>query len=456
MKGQGTGNEVHGGLLWRRLAEYTATQDVETTGIAQSWEMKDPRTYIFRLRQGVTFHSGREVTAEDVEYSWKRAFDMPTSRFPGLMVTVDTYKATGKHEFTVTLKQPDSVFMTNVPIGTIVDKESIDAIATRPVGLGPYRFVEWLPGEQQVYEKYDGYYDKQRLAGYPDRVVVRVIKEEQARIASLKGGQVDLIPRLGHAFKAEIEATPALHLLKQPFSSSYQCIAFNLRRPPWDNLKLRQALVHAVNREVITKNVWFGSGEAGCSLFPSTHWAHVPQSCPAFDLALAKKLVAESGATLPITVDFAYWNFPEQTRIGEILKNDWKDLGINLQLRPTETAIYINDVWLGKKADMTIAWYARQPDPDTLFSSVLRKEQGNNFMGYDRPEIDQLFDQGRAETDREKRKAIYDQIMKRAVLGDVPLIKMQSIEVQYAASRKVQMSLYPSMTPHWIDLKYSG
>ncbi|MBI3979265.1 MAG: ABC transporter substrate-binding protein [Chloroflexi bacterium] len=453
---QGAGGDFHMNFLWRRLAEYTPAQEAQNAGFAESWEMKDPTTYVFKLRQGVKYHSGREATAEDAEFSWKRAQELgPKGRFAGYMVTLDSFKATGKYEFTAKLKRPDALFLANscTPSASLVDKETVADIAKKPIGFGPYKFIEWLPGEQQVYEKFEDYYDKGRLAGYPDRVVVKVIKEEQARIAALKAGQVDLITRVSPAFTADIEKTANLQLIKQPFSASYQCVAFNLRKPPFDNFKLRQALAHAVNREVIQKNVWFGTGDAGCSLLPSTHWAYTPQECPKFDLALAKKLVQESGAKVPMTVDFAYWNFPEQTKMGEILKNDWKDLGINLELRPVETAVYIEDIWRGKKTDMTIAWYTREPDPDGLFSSVLRKEQGNNFMGYFKQEIEELFDQGRSETDKAKRIAIYDKIMKVAVLGDIPLIKMQSIEIQYASSKKVQMALHPQGYPNWIGLK---
>jgi peptide/nickel transport system substrate-binding protein len=453
---QSAGSEVPSAVVFRRLAEFTNTQDADKSGVAESWELKDPTTYVFKLRQGVKFHSGREMTAEDVEYSWQRGFDIgPKGRFAGYMVTVESGKATGKYEFTVKLKRPDALLVANTCVGAaaVVDKESIDSIGTKPSACGPYKFVEWQPGEQHTYEKFADYYDKQRLAGYPDRIVVKVIKDEQARIAALKAGQVDIVPRVSPALSADIEKTPSLRLLKQPFSASYQCVAFNLRHPPFDNLKLRQGLSRAVNRDVINKNVWFGTGEVGCGPLPSTHWAYTSLSCPTFDLAAAKQMIADSGVQLPIKVDFGFWNFPEQIKIAEILKNDWKDLGLDLDLRPLETASYIADVWNGKKADMTIAWYTREPDPDGAFSSVLRKEQGNNFMGYDNPSVDALFDQGRSETDQAKRKAIYEQIIQTGFLADVPLIKMQTIEIQWAANQAVQMPITPQGSGNWVNLK---
>jgi peptide/nickel transport system substrate-binding protein len=313
--------------------------------------------------------------------------------------------------------------------------------------------VEWLPGEQHVYEKFGDYYDKERLAGYPDRIVVKVIKEEQARIAALKAGQVDLIPRVSQALGADIASTANLQLLKQPYSSSYQCVAFNIRKPPFDNVKLRQALTTAINRDVIQKNIWFSTGEVGCSPLPSTHWAYTSLECPKFDLAAAKAAVQQSGVQLPLTVDFGFWNFPEQIKIAEILKNDWKDLGINLEIRPLETASYIADVWNGKKADMTIAWYTREPDPDAMLSSVLRKEQGNNFMGYFNQEIEDLFDQGRSETDQTKRKPIYEKIIRKGFLEDAPLIRMQSIEIQWAGTKAIQLPILPQGTGNWVNLK---
>ena len=453
---QSAGSEVPSALVFRRLAEYTPTMDVDKTGVAESWQQKDPTTYVYTLRQGVKFHSGREMTADDVEFTWKRGFEIgPKGRFAGYMVTVDSGKATGKYEFTVKLKQADALLVVNQPVGAagIVDQQNIDSVGTKPIGTGAYRFVEWQPGEQHTYEKFPDFYDKQALAGYPDRVVVKVIKEEQARIAALKAGQVDLIPRVSQALGGDIALTPGLQLLKQPYSSSYQCVAFNIRQPPFDNVKLRKALTTAINRDVIHKNVWFNTGEVGCSPLPSTHWAYTSLDCPAFDLGAAKAAVAASGASLPLTIDFGFWNFPEQIKIAEILQNDWKDLGVNLNIRPLETASYIADVWNGKKADMTIAWYTREPDPDAMLSSVLRKDQGNNFMGYFNQDVENLFDQGRAETDQAKRKSLYEQIIKKGFLEDAPLIKMQSIEIQWAASKAVQLPIMPQGGANWTNLK---
>jgi len=453
---QSAGSEVPVSVVFRRLTEFNKTMDADKSGVAESWTLKDPTTMVFTLRQGVKFHSGREMTAEDVEYSWKRGFEIgPKGRFAGYMVTVDSGQATGKYEFTAKLKRADALLAPNTAVGSasVVDKESIDSIGTKPVGTGPYKFVEWQPGEQHVYEKFADYYDKERLAGYPDRIVVKVIKEEQARIAALKAGQVDVIPRVSQALGADIEKTANLQLLKQPFSSSYQCVAFNIRKPPFDNLKLRQALTTAINRDVINKNIWFGTGEVGCSPLPSTHWAATSLECPKFDLAAAKAAVQASGASLPLTIDFGFWNFPEQIKIAEILKNDWKDLGINIEIRPLETASYIADVWNGKKADMTIAWYTREPDPDAMLSSVLRKEQGNNFMGYFNQEIEDLFDQGRSETDQAKRKAIYEKIIRKGFLEDAPLIKMQSIEIQWASTKSVTLPILPQGSGNWVNLK---
>ena len=107
---QSAGSEVPSAVVFRRLAEFTNTQHADKSGVAESWELKDPTTYVFKLRQGVKFHSGREMTAEDVEYSWQRGFDIgPKGRFAGYMVTVESGKATGKYEFTVKLKRPDAL-----------------------------------------------------------------------------------------------------------------------------------------------------------------------------------------------------------------------------------------------------------------------------------------------------------------------------------------------------------
>ncbi|MBI3941919.1 MAG: ABC transporter substrate-binding protein [Chloroflexi bacterium] len=449
-------------LIFGRLVNFDNTMLNPIPDVAESWALAaDNITYTFKLRQGVLFHTGRECTADDVEFSFKRGFELgPKGRFAGYMASVDTYKATSKYEFQIKLKQPDASFFPNLctSSNSIYDKETISTIDTKPIGTGPYTFVEWIPGESARYKKFDKYWDQKFLAKMPDEIMSVPILEEQTRIANLKAGQIDIAVNLSPQFWKDIEGTKGLQLLRQQYTSSYYCLDFNLRHPPFDNVKLRQALLRAVDRETIHKNVFFEMGQTGCSLIPQGHWAYTDIGCPAFDLAAAKKMIDDAGIKTPISTKARVLSKPDwDVKIMEILQKDWKQIGINLDIEAMESALWVQDVFVGKNADLTIAWYTREPDPDGLFSSVLRKDQGNNFMGYNNPKVEDLFVQSKSTTDQAKRKAGYEQIMKTAMIDEVPLIKFQTINVVWGANSKVKdFTILPRGYPNLYQWEWMG
>lgn len=430
-------------LVFGRLVNFDSTMANPIPDVAESWSLgSDNLTWTLKLRQGVLFHTGRECTAEDVEYSFKRGFELgPKGRFAGYMASVDTYKANGKYEFQIKLKQPDYSFFPNLATGSnsIYDKDTIAQIETKPIGTGPYEFVEWIPGEKARFKKFAKYWDQKLIASWPDEIVTMPIKEEQTRIASLKSGQIDIAVNISPQFWKDIEGTQGLQLLKQEYTSSYLCVDFNIRKPPFDNVKLRQALIRAVDRETINKNVFFGMGKTGCNLIPQGHWAYTDIGCPSFDLAAAKKMIDDAGIKGPIKVKARVANKPDhEVKVAEILQKDWKQLGIEIEIEALDPAVWLEDVWTKKNGDLLVAWYTREPDPDGLFSSVLRKDQGNNWMGYSNPQVEDLFNEGKKVAERDKRKVSYEQILKKALLEDAALAKVQTMEVVWAANSKVK------------------
>ncbi len=451
-----------GSMIFGRLVNFDNTMANPIPDVAESWSLApDNLTWTFKLRQGVSFHTGRECTADDVEFSFKRGFELgPKGRFAGYMASVDTYKATGKYEFQIKLKQPDFSFFPNLATqsNSVYDKETIADIETKPIGTGPYRFVEWIPGERAVYKKFDKYWDKKLIANWPDEIITTPIKEEQTRIANLKAGKIDIAVNISPQFWKDIESTKGLQLLRQEYTTSYYCLDFNLRRAPFDNVKFRQALARAVDRETIQKTVFFSSGTTGCNLIPQTHWAYTDIGCPPFDLAAAKKMVDDSGVKTPVKIKARILASPDlETKIMEILQKDWKQLGIELEIEPMERALWVQDVFVGKNADLILAQYTREPDPDGLFSSVLRKDQGNNFMGYNNPQVEDWFNQGKAVADKEKRKATYEQIMKKAMIEEVPLVKFQTVDVVWAANEKVRnFKVLPRGYPNLYQWEWVG
>lgn len=450
-------------LVYSRLVEYDNTMMAPIPGLAESWEVsEDGMTYTFKLREGVTFHTGRELTAEDVAYTFDRGFEIgPQGRFAGYMISVDSYEATGPYEFVINLKQVDVTFFPNLCVmsASIVDQETIDEIATMPIGTGPYTFVEWIPGEQVVYQKYEDYFDPEAQAMWPDEVITIPVPEAQTRLATLQSGQADMATLLPPELIAQVEGDPNLQLITQELSAAYLCLLFNMESGPlMDNKPLRQAIAYAIDKDTIVRNVFFGSGEAGCNLIPSAHWAYTELDCPTYDPDRARELVAE--ANLPEDFKIIFRTFSDRgygVPVAEIIQANLADVGIEVEIEQLDWSFYVEDVWVGRNFEMTLGSYAREIDPDGLFSSVLRKEQGNNPMRYYNEEVEALFDQGKAETDPEARKAIYEEIMNIAILDDTPLVKLKTMENAWAANQKVQnFALLPKGVPNLYQYSFAG
>jgi len=450
-------------LVYSRLVEYDNTMMAPVPGLAESWSVsEDGLTYTFQLREGVKFHSGREVTAADVAYTFERGLEIgPQGRFAGYMIAVDSYEATSDYEFVITLSQLDVTFFPNLAVmsASIVDQETIEEVDTHPIGSGPYEFIEWIPGERVVYRKFADYWDQDQLAQWPDEIITVPIPETQTRVANLQSGQIDVATSIPPEFVQQIEADPNLQLLGQEVSASYLCLIFSQERPPFnDNKLLRQAIAHAIDKETINNNVFFGSGEPGCNLIPPSHWAYTDIDCPTYDPDKARELLAESGfdTSTPIT----FRTFTDRgfgVPVAEIIQSNLRDIGLNVEIEPLEWAFYVEDAWVGRNFEMTLAWYTREIDPDGLFSSVLREEQGNNPMRYYNEAVEALFDEGKATTDDEERKQIYEEIMQTAILDDTPLVKLQSMEIKWAANTKVQnFSLLPKGYPNFYNWSWTG
>ena len=461
---QQTGNDwPAAALVYNRLVEYDNTMMDPVPSLAESWAVSDDGlTYTFQLRQGVKFHSGREITAEDVAYTFTRNFEIgPKGRFAGYMLAVDTFEATSPSEFVIHLKQVDVSFFPNLAVmaASIVDKETIEQVETHPIGSGPYEFVEWIPGERVVYRKFNDYWDQEKLAQWPDEIVTIPIPEVQTRVANLQSGQVDIVTSIPPEFFDQIASDPNLQLLGQEVTASYLCLIFSNERPPFqDNKLLRQAIARAIDKEAILQNVFFGSGETQCNLLPSTHWAYSELDCPARDLDEARRLLAESGFDPATKITFRTFTGQEfGVPVAEIIQSNLTEIGLNVEIEPLEWAFYVEDAWVGRNFEMTLAWYTREIDPDGLFSSVLRKEQGNNPMRYFNQQVEDLFDKGKATADPEARKQIYEEIMDIAILDDTPLVKLKTMEIKWAANKKVEgFTILPKGLPNFFDWKWVG
>ena len=439
--------------------------------VAESWSISDDAmTYVFTLRQDVTFHNGKGLTAHDVVYSWDRCqFEIiDRGRCRGELNDVVSYEATGDYEFKVVLDKPSPVFLASMAHWSlaIVDEDSTDQQDTNPVGTGPYRFVEQVPGDRVVVEKYDNYFDQDILNIRPQKVIIIPIQDPQTRMAAIRAGEIDFAVDVPLEQVASIATTEGVELLQQRdgITASYMTVIFNYREGPMADMRVRKAVGLAIDRDAINRAIYFGLGVPSCNPILESHWAYLPFECADRDVEQAKALLAEAGygPDNPLKIKYYPENIPVTQKMAEVIQQNLADAGIEMEIVIVDSPTWLDKVWFGvdcntpdwpesrcwagtyKEFDLGDAWYTREPDPDGLMQSLFRADshtsgfKGNNGMRYYNPEIERLFDEGKSTSDRAIRAEVYRQIVDIVVNQDVPIVKLQSMPRFFAANRHVQ------------------
>lgn len=424
-KMQATVDEFIWHTVFAGLTRFEPTMANPLPEMAESWDRPDDTTFVFHLRQGVKWHSGRDFTADDILWNWQRVQEIGSAgRIQGYMSDVASIEKIDDHTVQFNLKAPSAVFLIYTPLFVFVDPETADQIDTNPIGTGPYRFGEWIPNDHVTLIRNEDFWDKS--INRPAKLTLRPITEAQTMVAALQTGEIDVAGNLAPALEAELRSSPGVVVHVPEVSASYYVINFNVTKPPFDNMKLRQAVAAAIDREAIWRNVLFGNGKPSCNPIPDTSWAYDPaQECGPRNVELAKQLIAESGVTLPLQLELKVFSTPPQPRIAEIIQANLAEIGIEIAISPADFAVWLEDVWINKNYEITTTQYTRESDPDGLMSSVFRKGLGNNVMGYDNPRVDELFDLAKAEYDQAKRAEYYQEIVD-IVLEEAPLVKIAS------------------------------
>lgn len=395
--------------------------------LAESWHQPDPTTFVYKLRQGVKFHDGSEMTAEDAAYSMRRILDPKLAAPLAFFTTsVKSVEATGPYEMTVKLKQQDSLFQYAgaILVGGVASKKSIEQAGKKAgtpsagmIGTGPFKFVSWDRGQEIVLDRFDGYWNKDRLPKVK-RLVIKILQDESTTISSLRTGGVDGTFGLsGKAVKA-LRGSSNIQVVEAP-SYFVHFLGINTQRKPWDDARVRQALSLAIDKKGTLESVWAGYGELCKSPVTPVEWSFERATMdkayaklPAFDrdIAKAKQLIKEAGAegaTAEILVGTAW-----QEQLGLATQDAGRAIGLNLKLKkvPLQTlyAAILNAK--GKNFDMFIVdWAADVPDGSETLHNFLSTNKVTNESAYSNPKVDALLNRQNASTDPAERARLLAQ-----------------------------------------------
>jgi len=401
-------------------------------GVAESWEISDPQTYIFHLRRGIQFHNGQPLTARDVKWTLDSMLNRTvTSLKTATYKLVDRIDAPDDTTAVIHLSEPFAPLLWNLSEGAfgIVPYGSGKELSSRPIGSGPFRFVRLVPDNEVIIERNETYWGEHPRIG---RVRFTVVPDTTTRALELRKGSADLaaINSLPPDMVRALERERNLEVIRHP-GTSLAYLAFNLRDPILQDVRVRQALAYAIDRGPMLHYLFADAGRLADSLLPPEHWAYNGnvQHYP-YDPAKANAILESAGyARGPDGVRF-HLNMKtgteETTRLmAAVLQQQFQKIGIALDIRSFEFATFYSDVQKGAFQMYSLRWlgYSNQ-DPDIfedVFHSASFPPQRANRGYYSNPQVDKLIEEGRKSLDQEQRKRIYAEVQ-QIVARDLPYI----------------------------------
>jgi peptide/nickel transport system substrate-binding protein len=411
--------------------------------LATRWTVsKDNLTWTFTLRSGVKFHNGRALEASDVAYSINRIKN-PATKSPriGDFELVKSVTAPSKSTVVITLSKPFSPLLSKLAftLNVIVPKEAVAALNTRPVGTGPFRFVEYVPQTRMVLRKNPDFWGKDAKGNklpYLDGITYSYLPDPTARVTALRTGTVDWIEYVPSTDVKSLKANTAVNVLGGP-AANYRALFLNVNEKPLNDPRVRRAIAYAINNQEIVDVALLGVGgiaSAGTTFPTGSYYAAPDPSYGKPNLDKARALLKEAGLPNGFTLDLKVTSTYDFLRIpAEILQAQLAPLGIKVNITALEWSVYLPDV-LKKNYMATILGESGQGDPDDYLFTPFASDSGGNLTNFKDATIDGWLDQGRQIADAAARKALYAKVQQRLVELS-PMVFLYS-STQYEAARK--------------------
>ena len=380
--------------------------------LATDWHYPDPQTLVLNLRQGVTFHDGTPFDAAAVKAHLDRAAKDPASAVRSDLASIDTVEATTPMQVTLHLNQPDSALplILSDRAGMISSPKAVavagNGYKRQPVGAGPWKFTGWVENDVISVRRHDGYWQGPVAL---DGIDMKIISDPNTAARSVISGENDFAHRLFPQQKLIADRARKTQQVNAPTMAAYQ-VVFNLSKPGLQDVRVRQAINYAVDREAFNKVSQLGLGTVASTLLPPGYWAHDSSNDNFYthDPDKARKLLADAGHAGGLTLQlYGYTDQASQQR-SELLIEQLRGVGINVQLIAGVNAD-INPRFFAKgEGDLCLTLWSGRPDPAQTFQVMYSKEGFIN-PGHVAPPAEVLaaLKEVRASDDQGKRKAAF-------------------------------------------------
>ncbi len=430
-------------------------QGVPQPALAESWTTSaDGRTLTFKLKRGVRFHDGTELTADDVKFTIDRILDAAT-RSPqrGALSQISSVEVVDRHTVRITTQAAFVPILTNLSTSAYILPRAAHTrlgreFGRRPVGTGPFKFVEWVADDRIVMEANPDYH-----GGRPtlDRLHFRFIPEASVRLAELESGGLDLIAGVpAHDLRRlRVSLLVDLHEI---VGTNYRLYALNTSVKPYDDVRVRQAIAHAVDKQKIIDVVWPGRGVMAEGPLPPTSWAFDERfKGLGFNLTRAKQLMAEAGHAGGFDMNLLISDTEENRREVVLMIDMLKQININVKVISVDFPTLLDRLLKANYDVLRVGW-TTNPEPDSLLYSPFHTSAigGFNFTKFRNARVDELLDRGRTIMNRNDRIRTYREAQ-RIIVQEAPMVFIFHEKRTYAA-RKAVSGFMPHVSG-WIVLK---
>ena len=400
-----------------QIFDTLVTVDPETNEvvpqIAESWEQTDDQTYVFKIREGIKFHDGSDLTAEDVKFSLDRARNSAAVSY--IVNFIEEVTVDDDHTVTVKTTAPYAPTLRNlaIPFAAIVPKAVVEAdenaFIQNPVGSGPYKFVEWNHGDHVTLKAFDDYY-----AGKPEteNLIMKVIPETSQRTIALETGEVDLAYDLAVNDIPKVNSDDKLTVYEIPSLTCWY-VSMNMNKKPFDNPKVREAMSMAIDRQTIIDTINAGSGQTADAIIAPAVFGYYSTGVKEYNPTKAKELLAEAG--YPNGFSTTLWVNDNQSRIEmcQAMQAMLLEVGVQCNLEVLEFGSFISRTTAGDHDLAYFGWTTSSGDADYSYYSLEHSTQqgaaGNRSFLADQ-DVDKLIEEARSNTNEEERKELYKEL----------------------------------------------
>ena len=402
--------------------------------LAESWEPVDDRTWEFRLRQGVTFHNGQSLTAHDVKFTFDRLRDPATRAAATILSAVEAVEVVDDYTVRIRTAFPFAPILHHLahPAASILDEDTVRAAGndygTRiVVGTGPFRFDGWVAGSHITLKRHDTWWGGTSTL---EEIVFRSIPDDTVRAIELETGGVDIAYMLDPISVSWLQDVPGVHIhTVETFSSDF--IIFNVQKEPLNDVRVRQAIHHAIDVDTLVDVLYEGQAvRAAGPLSPRIFGAHPDLAPYAYDPDRARALLAEAGYPDGFRITLWTNEAPLRMQLAEVVQENLRAVGITADIQVMEWGAFVHETGAGRHDMAILGWMVLTGDADyglyPLFHSSQQGAAGNRSF-YSNPRVDELLERGRANSDPEVRLAAYREAQE-IIRDEVPMVFLVHVQ----------------------------